>query len=201
MSKSNRTLELINSLNLNPRSFAIEIGFNQASTIYNIIKRKSNPSKSTLDKICKRFPHVNREWLVTGFGNMFKNSTTTKDDFKVNNKGTLQPSQRLKYLIDSLGMNINSFSKECGYTSSTTIWRIINDNKKPSTPTLDNICNRFPKVNREWLLTGLGSMFLNQFSNDDITVTAKQVLDKVLPQLKIMEDELYQIKKKLREIE
>lgn len=114
MSKSNRTLELINSLNLNPRSFAVEIGYEQATTIYNIIKRQSTPSRSTLDKICNRFPQVNREWLLTGHGTMFN----------------------------------------------------------------------YPNA-----------------SSDDLTVTAKQVLDKILPKLKIMEDELYQIKKKLREIE
>ena len=92
------------------------------------------------------------------------------------------PAQRLKQLIDALGMNINSFSKECGYPSSATIWRIVDDNKKPSTPTLDKICNRFPQVNREWLLTGLGNMFNTATaSSDDLTVTAKQVLDKIMP--------------------
>ena len=94
----------------------------------------------------------------------------------------VHPAQRLKQLIDALGMNINSFSKECGYPSSATIWRIVDDNKKPSTPTLNKICNRFPQVNREWLLTGLGNMFTTTTaSSDDLTVTAKQVLDKVLP--------------------
>ena len=92
------------------------------------------------------------------------------------------PAQRLKQLIDSLGMNINSFSKECGYPSSATIWRIIDDNKKPSTPTINKICNRFTQVNREWLLTGLGTMFTTASTpSDDLTVTAKQVLDKIMP--------------------
>ena len=92
------------------------------------------------------------------------------------------PAQRLKQLIDELGMNINSFSKECGYPSSATIWRIVDDNKKPSTPTLDKICNRFPQVNREWLLTGLGNMFTTTTaSSDDLTVTSKQIFDKFLP--------------------
>ena len=92
------------------------------------------------------------------------------------------PSQRLKQLIDSLGMNINSFSKECGYPSSATIWRIIDDNKKPSSPTLDKICSRFPQVNREWLMTGLGNMLnTTAQSNDDLTLTASQVINKLLP--------------------
>jgi len=91
------------------------------------------------------------------------------------------PSERLSLLINTLSLNVNSFSSECGYSSSTTIWRIINDNKKPSRPTIDKICTRFKNVNKEWLLTGQGSMFFNQESSDDLTVTAKQVLDKIIP--------------------
>lgn len=92
------------------------------------------------------------------------------------------PSQRIKELIEALNLNINSFSKECGYPSSATIWRLINDGAKPSSTTLNKICNRFPQVNREWLMTGLGSMFNTPALNeDDLTLTAKQVLDKILP--------------------
>ena len=116
------------------------------------------------------------------------------------------PAQRLKQLIDALGMNINSFSKECGYPSSATIWRIVDDNKKPSTPTLDKICNRFPQVNREWLLTGLGNMFTTTTtSSDDLTVTAKQVLDKLEPILKEdfqkLANQINQIHEKIYSIE
>lgn len=90
------------------------------------------------------------------------------------------PSERLSLLINTLSLNVNSFSTECGYSSSTTIWRIINDNKKPSRPTLDKICARFKNVNKEWLLTGQGTMFNTATaSSDDLTVTAKQVIDKL----------------------
>jgi hypothetical protein len=87
------------------------------------------------------------------------------------------PAQRIDSLINALNLNINSFSKECGYHSSATIWRLINEGAKPSTPTLNKICNRFPQVDREWLMTGYGNMFLATASNEDeITVTAKQTL-------------------------
>ena len=90
------------------------------------------------------------------------------------------PAQRIDLLINALNLNINSFSKECGYPSSATIWRLINEGAKPSNPTLNKICNRFPQVNREWLMTGFGSMFTKQ-QDDDLTVTAKQVIDKLQP--------------------
>jgi predicted transcriptional regulator len=95
------------------------------------------------------------------------------------------PSERLSELINSLSLNINSFSNECGYPSSATIWRIIEQKKKPSNPTINKICNRFPQVNREWLLTGYGEMFVNQQTeySEDLTVTAKQVIDTIVPKM------------------
>ena len=95
------------------------------------------------------------------------------------------PSERLSELINSLSLNINSFSNECGYPSSATIWRIIEQKKKPSNPTINKICNRFPQVNRDWLLTGYGEMFTSQKTeySDELTVTAKQVIDTIVPKM------------------
>jgi len=110
------------------------------------------------------------------------------------------PAQRIDLLINALNLNINSFSKECGYPTSATIWRLINEGAKPSNPTLNKICNRFPQVNREWLMTGHGSMFTTQ-ENDDLTVTAKQVIDKLENEVKYLKDELKFIRASLLGIE
>ena len=117
------------------------------------------------------------------------------------------PAQRIDTLIKSLNLNINSFSKECGYPTSATIWRLINEGAKPSAPTLNKICNRFPQVNREWLMTGYGSMFTTQ-ENDDLTVTAKQVIDNLKEnteslknEIKVLKDELKFIRASLLGIE
>ena len=117
------------------------------------------------------------------------------------------PAQRIDLLINALNLNINSFSKECGYPTSATIWRLINEGAKPSNPTLNKICNRFPQVNREWLMTGHGSMFTTQ-ENDDLTVTAKQVIDNLKEnteslknEIKVLKDELKFIRASLLGIE
>ena len=117
------------------------------------------------------------------------------------------PAQRIDLLINALNLNINSFSKECGYPTSATIWRLINEGAKPSNPTLNKICNRFPQVNREWLMTGFGLMF-NKQENDDLTVTAKQVIDNLKEnteslknEIKVLKDELKFIRASLLGIE
>tara|TARA_R100001440_G_scaffold34868_1_gene53843 strand:+ start:86 stop:499 length:414 start_codon:yes stop_codon:yes gene_type:complete len=107
------------------------------------------------------------------------------------------PAQRIDSLINALNLNINSFSKECGYTSSATIWRLINEGAKPSAPTLNKICNRFPQVNREWLMTGYGSMFTKQ-ENEDLTVTAKQVIDNLKENTESLKNEIQDLKDQLK---
>jgi len=111
-----------------------------------------------------------------------------------------KPSERIKELINSLNLNVNSFSKECGYNTPSTIWALIKRDQSPTKPTLDKICYRFPQVNREWLMTGYGSMFTTQ-ENDDLTVTAKQVIDKLENEVKYLKDELKFIRASLLGIE
>ena len=93
------------------------------------------------------------------------------------------PSERLEELINALGHNLNSFSMECGYQNATTIWSIIAKKKKPSTPTLNKICNAFPNVNRRWLISGNESMFIDKPKEitEELTVTAKQIIDYLKP--------------------
>ena len=111
-----------------------------------------------------------------------------------------KPSERIKELINSLNLNVNSFSKECGYNTPSTIWALIKRDQSPTKPTLDKICYRFPQVNREWLMTGYGSMFTKQ-QDDDLTVTAKQVIDKLENEIKHLKDELKFIRASLLGIE
>lgn len=101
-------------------------------------------------------------------------------------------AQRIKELIEALSMTIYSFSNECGYVGASTIWNIIDKNKKPNKNTIDKICDRFPQVNREWLITGHGLMFIKTSANydEELTVTAKQVLDRLqplIPDLRLIE--------------
>ena len=117
MSTNNRLQGLINALNLNPRSFAIELGYEQATTIYNIIKRQSTPSRSTLDKICNRFPQVNREWLLTGQGSMFNTTTATSspDDLTVTAKQVIDHLSKIipdLSLVEKFATELNQLKKE-----------------------------------------------------------------------------------------
>ena len=116
-------------------------------------------------------------------------------------------AERLQSLINKLNLNPRSFAIQCGYSQATTIYSIIKRDAKPTSSTLDKICNRFPQVNKEWLMTGYGSMFTTQ-ENDDLTVTAKQVIDNLKEnteslknEIKVLKDELKFIRASLLGIE
>jgi len=67
-------------------------------------------------------------------------------------------SKRINALIQELGLNKSSFSKEIGIDNNVTIGRIVNEDRSPSFEVLNKILNRFPNINAGWLLTGEGNM-------------------------------------------
>lgn len=116
------------------------------------------------------------------------------------------PSQRLESLIGKLNLNTRSFAIELGYSRADSIYAIFKRNSKISNTLLNKISNRFPQVNKDWLLTGHGTMFnTTTASSDDLTVTAKQVLDKLEPILKEdfqkLASQINEIHKKIHSIE
>lgn len=122
-------------------------------------------------------------------------------------------AERLESLINKLNLNARSFAIELGYSRADSIYAIFKRNSKISNSLLNKICNRFPQVNREWLMTGFGSMFTKQ-QDDDLTVTAKQVIDKLEPkfpkqeminsvfeEFSVVKQQMAEIHKKLNSIE
>jgi len=66
--------------------------------------------------------------------------------------------ERISYLIEHLGLNKNSFSKEVGFNNNGTIGRIINEKRNPSSDTIDRIIKRFPQISYDWLRIGIGEI-------------------------------------------
>lgn len=90
-------------------------------------------------------------------------------------------SERLSQLVAHYGINLTEFSKKLGLNNSVTISKIINQNRKPSSKTIGRIIKAFPEINYDWLINGKGDMLKTTQTNysdpDDLTATAKQVID------------------------
>lgn len=131
MHPNSRLEGLIKALNLNPRQFAVELGYQQATTIYNIIKRNSTPSKPTINKICDRFPQVNKDWLLTGHGTMFNTTTASSDDLTVTAKQVLDKLEPiLKEDFQKLASQINEIHKKIHSIEYIRTLDYINTKKK-----------------------------------------------------------------------
>lgn len=106
---------------------------------------------------------------------MFKN-IAFKEDKK------MSKAQRIQHIIDYYGMSYNSFAISLGMLNGTSIKRIVDDDRNPQNQTLNKISQAYPEINMNWLRTGTGEMIIGDKTDireDDLTVTAKQILKKL----------------------
>jgi transcriptional regulator with XRE-family HTH domain len=94
----NERIQLIlKTKNISASRFADEIGV-QRSSISHIISGRNNPSLDFIQKILKRFPDINSDWLIFGKGIMYKEPDlfSTAEENKTDNGITsdqILPSQ------------------------------------------------------------------------------------------------------------
>ena len=93
-------------------------------------------------------------------------------------------SERLSRILAQNSLTLAAFCQKVGLNSTTTISKIVSENRKPSSKTIGRIINAFPEINYQWLTTGQGNMIkgdnLNkEINEDDLTVTARQILNKL----------------------
>lgn len=75
-------------------------------------------------------------------------------------------SERLRYLINYLGISVNEFSKRIGVKQST-MQGYLNDEREPGYSVIAKIKLSYPTISSDWLLTGAGSMNQNENSKDE----------------------------------
>jgi len=87
-------------------------------------------------------------------------------------------------------MSYNSFARSIGMSNGTAIKKMVDYDRNPQNKTLNRICETYPKISYDWLRTGEGAMSkiktneigglpMSMSGNDDLTVTAKQVISQL----------------------
>ena len=84
-------------------------------------------------------------------------------------------SIRIKKILQDKNLSVLDFCKFIGLNSPGTIHKLIQDNRKPSTKTVDRILGAFPEYTKDWLLYGVEAK--KEVYSDDLTVTAQQVIN------------------------
>jgi hypothetical protein len=82
-------------------------------------------------------------------------------------------NQRLKYLIDILGLKVSAFSRQLG-VSETSTRNYTDRSTKPGAEYLEKVANHFKQVNMSWLLTGNGEPLLPATAGPGLVGTQAQ---------------------------
>jgi len=83
-------------------------------------------------------------------------------------------NERIKFLIEKLGMSARGFSMAIG-SSDTNTRNYLDRGSKPGADYLERILRRFEAINGTWLLTGRGEPFLtNTPSDQSTTINAEE---------------------------
>lgn len=93
-------------------------------------------------------------------------------------------SQRIKEILFKEGLTIKAFCEKIGLKSPNTIQLIIRENRTPSPKTMKRILDGFPNMDADWFIYGESKKNQNNLpeslsGNDDLTVTAKQVISQL----------------------
>ena len=103
-------------------------------------------------------------------------------------------SSRIKQIINSNDLTVIGFCRRIGLNSSTAIRYIINENRRPSTKTVEKILEAFPEYTKDWLLYGVEPIkeVKEKVDSDDLTVTAQQVINYFEKTQKEVESNFYE---------
>lgn len=97
--QSARLKQFIEHTGMTVSQFGKQCGFASASTLHNVIAVGKTPSQKVLEKIINRFPQLNYDWIVLGYGEMivkgFQNREVSADSLHKSTQssfGTIQDS-------------------------------------------------------------------------------------------------------------
>ncbi|WP_246118438.1 S24 family peptidase [Apibacter muscae] len=120
--------------------FSLSVG---ASNSYfnKILKDNNSIGSDRIEKILRTYPEMNPEWLLTGKGEMLK------DSYPI----------RLQKIIDHTGLSVERFRKTID-SPQLLFDDVLAGKYKLANKTLTKIAENYPEFNLDWLLTGQGEM-------------------------------------------
>ena len=119
--------------------------------------------------------------------------------------------ERIKKILAIKSVTLHDFCKKIGLNSTTTIAKIISENRKPSSKTIGRILKAYPDINYDWLISGEGNIIgetekeLKKAEQKELTKSAKQVIDYIdknlLEKIAIVLEDMKEPLKKIEKIE
>ncbi len=89
----------------------------------------------------------------------------------------MKASEKLIEILKHLKISANKFSVEIGLENNTKIYHLKNDRNDISPEMANIIIKRYPELNYNWLITGVGEM-LNEQAEEDNYIELREVINK-----------------------
>lgn len=142
-----RLMQFLDYLKLRPSQFERACGLSNGY----VRKLKELPGYEKVEDIKNAFPELNKDWLLTGEGNMLVENCE-----EYSNQGVMESTvkQRLIEFISVMNLTQAEFQRRCNL-SSGYINNMVNS---IGTAKLRSILSEYPQLNPKWLLTGEGEM-------------------------------------------
>ena len=119
-----RIEQILTEYNLTPSKFADELGI-QRSGMSHILSGRNNPSLDLIQKILKRFPEINADWILTGKGNIKGNLKPIESPIDLFATSLPIQTKIERPEIESASINVEPESKRIFSSLDKKVERII----------------------------------------------------------------------------
>lgn len=94
-------IKLLDYSKLNVKQFSEKLGMKRGQAIYDIMSGKTRRiSEKLANQIISEFPEINRSWLLTGEGEMLKDTSAVAENHSVSIAGTEIKENRINVNAD-----------------------------------------------------------------------------------------------------
>ena len=185
--QSQRLKVFIDSTGMSITEFGKQCQIPSSSSLHQVVSKGKVPSTKVLNKIIFRFPQLNYDWVMLGYGEMLIGD---KNEIKRNNsaykrleklkkvKNTIKlegAAKRLDEFIASTSMNYSEFSRQCGLKHPKNILAVCRQGQQPTGKLMDKILLRFPQLNYDWVMLGYGEMIDTDKKNKRQVISKEQL--------------------------
>jgi len=101
--------EILRREDLSSSQFADKIGV-QRSSVSHVLSGRNKPGFDFINKILESFPGINAEWLITGYGEMYKQRAPAADlfDGPFSETSPAKDEEKLRPKVDSPQISVNN---------------------------------------------------------------------------------------------
>lgn len=136
----------------NKSAFAESVGMQQR-TVYNYLTGNRKPKAEFLQAILKAYPDISPEWLLKGEGDMLVGFPS------------VEMANRICQVVESSRLSRVNFAKQVG-VSIEELEGVLDHLNLPRPSIVPTIISKYPFINGEWLLRGIGSMYKDPNQTD-----------------------------------